>query len=177
MTETLQPPSLEPDIRINDRLTARLLVPDDSQSMFEIMQADPNIHTYITWAAGLSDAEDVRKAIEVFQQNGESRYALVEEGQTIGYVGLFQSPTIEDEYEFGYFCAPDRRGRGIVATATSVLMTEAKKRLGAKSFSLYIQDSNLGSQAVASKLGFGRTEELREDTVLRRMERRYERAA
>lgn len=175
--EAVRTISLDPELQISDKLKLRLLVPEDSEAMFRIMQADPNIHSYITWAAGKETEEDVRGAIEGFQRHREPRYALLEDEKIIGYIGLFRSPDIEDEYEFGYFCDPSRRGNGFMSAATTELMRVATDHLGAKSFSLYIQDQNKESRAVALRLGFTHTNVLREDEILQRMERRYEKLA
>lgn len=178
MSETLELRQLSPEIEINDVLALRLFDPTDSEAITEILRADSDIQRYITWTAGLESSDDVRSKIEAFQRGGDRRYALLENGQVIGYGAVYNSfKGIEDEYEIGYFVAPDKRGKGYAKAVVNSLMATAVEQLGARSFALHIEDSNLASQAVAVSLGFMPTDEFKEDIVLNCTERRYERLA
>lgn len=177
MGETLQADPLAQGRAIDGVLSWRLFVPEDAEEVFQILQADPEIATRITWTAGLRSVEGIRQRIEGFPARGDYRGALLESGEVIGYGALYESKTRREEHEIGYFCAPDRRGRGYTKKMVEHLMKTSKAVRGTKSFSLYIADSNLASQAVAASLGFTPTGELRRDNDLDCWERRHERAA
>jgi RimJ/RimL family protein N-acetyltransferase len=176
MSELLATDPLAAERAIDDVLSWRLFVPDDAEEVFRIIQDDPDITTRITWTAAARSADDIRQRIEKFPERGGYRGALLEFGQVIGYGALYESKTRKNEHEIGYFCAPDKRGRGYTKKLVINLMDTAK-RCGTESFALYIADSNLPSQAVATSLGFVATDELRRDDALDCLERRYERAA
>ncbi len=177
MSEALAPSPLPPEIEVNDVLSLRLLEPDDSEDVFRILQDAPEIQSYVTWTASIKVTEDVRAKIEEFQEKGDRRYALLEGQQVIGYGALYNSwINIENEYEIGYFCAPEKRGRGYTKATAIRLMEVAREILGAQSFALYIDDGNSPSKTLAASLGFVPTEEFKEDPVLNCLERRYEQA-
>lgn len=176
--EALSPRLLEPEIQVNTDLTLQFMRREHIDDLWGILRAAPEIHSYITWTAGVKTPDDIGRAIdERFPQKEEAPYVLKDSRAAIGYVGMRSSPSIEHEYEFGYFLAPHVRGRGYVPAATSSLMAAARDTLGAGSFALYIEDANTASQSVAAKLGFTATDELREDLALGCFERRYERVA
>lgn len=158
----------------------RFLRPEDAEGIYEIFQADPMIQSYVTWTAGLENAEDVRRAIEEFQSKQSLRYAITDEDSVVGYIGIwkdrgyFTGKPAEGEYGFGYFVDPAERGRGIVTSAAKALTAEAERVFPIEIYSLYIEDGNLASQAVARKLGFGRTDTVVEEPKLHCLERRWE---
>jgi RimJ/RimL family protein N-acetyltransferase len=174
MGETVEARQLGPEIQVDNELKLRLLEPDDSQRIFEILQSGPEIQKYITWTVGLKSADEIRRAIDTFQQNGDVRYALLEDQEIVGYVGLAETKIGRaGDYEMGYFCDPSKRGQAFIPRAVDSLMTAAESILPVKTFALYIHDGNASSQAVAKKLGFRRTEEMKEDKILGLTERRY----
>lgn len=177
MSELLQADPLVKERAIDDVLSWRLFVPDDAEDVLRILKADPEIQTRITWTAGVKTASDVRRRIEGFPERGGYRGALLELGQVIGYGALYESKTREKEHEIGYFCAPDKRGRGYTKKLVVNLMETSAAVRGTESFALYIADSNLPSRAVAASLDFLATDELRRDDALDCFERRYEKVA
>lgn len=149
---------------------------EHADGLLQILEASPRIQAYITWTAAIETADDIRRTIdERFPQKGEAPYVLLRGSDVIGYTGLRDSEHRASEYEVGYFIAADERGRGYVPAAVNALMSAAENQLEARCFALYIEDRNLPSLAVASKLGFVATAELREDTDLGCIERRHER--
>jgi RimJ/RimL family protein N-acetyltransferase len=165
-----------PTIELPGGLSARLMQIEHAEAMFCAMQDSPAIRSYITWTAGLAGVEDVQLAIETFRANGELRYA-VEDPQFAGYLGAVASPDRDHEYEIGYCVVAQKRGRGYAKLAASGLMFALWENHDARSFSLYINDANAASIAVAASLGFERTDETRREEKLDSWERRYERIA
>jgi RimJ/RimL family protein N-acetyltransferase len=175
MNETLPIKSLRREIAASSELRLRLAEPADGEAMFRIIQEDPEIQAYISWTAEVKSVKDVERKIEEFQQKREIAYTLLEDQNVIGYVGLRANPQgPEDEYEIAYFCARASRGQGHVSNAVASLMTAITESTPVSAFTLYINEVNSASQAVAARLGFARTDELREDKALNRSERRYE---
>lgn len=156
----------------------RLLVPDDASRIYEIFQADPDIQNRVTWTSGLKTLSDIKERIQKFSDNDELRYAIIYEDEIVGYIGAWKDKgwfgvTHPDDYGYGYFCDPLKRGKGIVTDSAKALMANIESVVHVKTFSLYTEDSNLASQAVARKLGFVRTDETYLEPVLGSTERRY----
>lgn len=156
----------------------RRLQGEDSERIFEILQADPDISKYyVTWTAGARSKEDIEFRINGFVKSRAARYGIFLDGKLVGYIGTWKvaNNTREDEYDIGYFCDPEHRGQGIVTIASSALIASATQHMKVSSFALYIADRNGASQAVAKNLGFSRTEETHFDEILKIEERRFER--
>jgi len=145
--------------------------------VFEILEKDPKIREkFVTWTAGLTSEEAVRKAIKKFQDNPVVfRFAIVEDDRLIGYVGTWSNTPDGKEYDSGYFIDPDERGKGIVSAATKALIETASKNLPVELFAMYIWDGNEPSKAVARKLGFKPTDIIEPEPALGGVpERRWE---
>jgi ribosomal-protein-serine acetyltransferase len=156
----------------------RLLVPADTQRIFEIFQADPDIQNRVTWTSGLRTFDDIEERIRKFSDGNELRYAIIYDDELVGYIGAWKDKgwfgTVQpNDYGYGYFCDSSQRGRGIVTDAAKALMDTVESTVHVKTFSLYTEDSNLASQAVVKKLGFARTEETYLEPVLGSTERCY----
>jgi ribosomal-protein-serine acetyltransferase len=164
-------------IPVRDNIKLRLLVPDDASRIFEILEKDPKIREqFVTWTAGLTSEEAVRKAIEKLQENPVIfRFAIVDGDRLIGYVGTWSNTPDGKEYDAGYFIDPDERGKGIVSAAMKALIEVASKNLPVELFAMYIWDGNEPSKAVARKLGFKQTDIIEPDPALGGIpERRWE---
>ena len=161
-------------VRYNIKL--RLLVPDDAARVFEILEKDPKIRErFVTWTAGLTSEEAVRKAIEKFQQSSIFRFAIVDGNRLVGYVGIWSNTPSGKEYDGGYFIDPDERGKGIVSAAMRALIEAASGNLPVELFAMYIWDGNEPSKAVARKLGFMQTDIIEPEPALGGIqERRWE---
>lgn len=161
-----------------DGVVLRRLQTEDSKRLFEILQADPEISKhYITWTVGVTSEQDVEDRINHFVKTHQARYGIFLGGQLIGYIGIWKvdGESDHDEYDIGYFCDPEFRGKGVVTKAASALIASATQHIKVSSFALYIADRNKASQAVAKNLGFSRTDETAFDEDLKIEERRYER--
>jgi RimJ/RimL family protein N-acetyltransferase len=157
-------------------LVLRLLELGDAEAILAMLQDDPSIQQdYIDWVAGVENVKMVRGRIEAFQDKAEPRYAITRESEVMGYIGILCKDSERNEYDIGYFCKAAERGRGHVSDAVSALMGQAEQSLHAKTFTLYINDTNIASQAVARKLGFRQTDEIVDNEVLGCIERRWER--
>lgn len=162
---------------VNDTCSLRVLRPDDAERIFEILQADGDISTkYVTWVAGAESADDITQRIAEFNLRRALRYAIIVDDKVVGYVGAWQHHFDPEsaEYDLGYFCDPQYRGQGLVAASAGHMMDLLVRHTNAQSFALYINDQNTGSQAIAKKLGYTRTEEVETDKILSVDERRWE---
>jgi RimJ/RimL family protein N-acetyltransferase len=174
MTEIAMHPSLTSEIAVTDCLKLRRLQLEDASRIFEILQADSEIQTRITWVGGKNTIGSIEDSIATFMGQRASRYGLISEDKLLGYVGVFRSPISSTSYDMGYFIDPAARGRGYVPRAVTALMAVTKEQVPVSSFGLNIADDNAPSQAVAAKLGFTRTDTTYYDIVLNCEERRYE---
>ncbi len=165
-------------IIVRDTIKIRILTPDDAPRLLEIFHADPDIQNKVTWTSGLNTIEAIQNIIQKLTGGDEVLNAITLDDELIGYLGVWKDDgwfgvIHPDDYAFGYFCHPSYRGKGIITDAAIVLMNTVESTVHVKTFSLYIEDSNPASQAVAKRLGFVRTGETYLEPVLGSTERRY----
>lgn len=166
---------LPDEITIDDNLSLRRFVEDDAESLFRIIQDDPDIKQSVSWPTQAHSPEDVRRIIKRLLQEDRAPYVLREKGVTVGFVGAWGVKDNENEIGFSYFLAKDKRGHGYITRAVQKLMEVTKQTLPINTFVVNITEANTPSQAVAAKLGFKPTDVLQKGD-LPAPTRRYERA-
>jgi RimJ/RimL family protein N-acetyltransferase len=110
--------------------------------------------------------EDVEAQVETYRQDKHLiRYAILEGDNPIGLVSFwrdvdnpFDAPDSPDDYGFGYFLDPNKRGNGIVTDAVRAIIDVATRNIHINQFIAYCEDNNPDSIAVLTKLGFQPTE-------------------
>lgn len=84
---------------------------------------------------------------------------------TIGLLRLARLATPEHEAELGYWTAKEQRGRGYTAEAARAVCTWAFESLGVERIEWFAEAGNVGSRAVALKVGFVMEGTIRSKTV------------
>jgi ribosomal-protein-serine acetyltransferase len=106
------------------------------------------------WFAEYSSAE--------WDAGREFDFAILEEGDVVGTIGLRRNHPVTPNAELGYWCRTDRAGRGLVTEAGRAVVTFGFEAVGLHRITLMAGLENLASQRVAEKLGFRREGALRE---------------
>lgn len=153
-------------VRVRDDIVLRPLNVYDADSMLGILDADPTIRERVSVAAKMRTPVNVEEQVETSLKDGDLiRYAIVESDTTIGLVSFwrdidnpFDAPDNPDDYGFGFFLDPSKRGKGIVTDAVEKIMDLAVQSLEVRQFIAYCEDDNPDSIAVLSKLGFQPTD-------------------
>ncbi len=157
------------NLEVRDGITLRPLDASDATRLLEILDADTSIRDRVSVASKMHSPEDVEAQVETYKADEHLiRYAILEDGSPIGLVSLwrdidnpFAAPDNPDDYGFGYFLDPAKRGKGIVTDAVKRVMDVAASNLNVNQFIAYCEDDNADSIVVLNKLGFQPT-----DTVL-----------
>lgn len=157
------------DVQVREGVSLRPMDASDATRMLEILEADTTIRDRVSVASKMHTPEDVEAQVESYQQDEHLiRYAILEGDNPIGLVSFwrdvdnpFDAPDNPDDYGFGYFLDPAKRGSGIVADAVKTIMDVAAQNIHINQFIAYCEDNNPDSIAVLTKLGFQPT-----DTVL-----------
>lgn len=153
-------------IRVRAGLTLRPLDKVDAPRILEILDADTSIRESVSVASKLHTLEDIEAEVESYLKDiNLIRYAILENDNPIGLVSLwrdigntFDAPDNPDDYGFGYFIDPSKRGKGIVTDSVRHIMGIAAKNFTVNQFIAYCEDSNASSLAVLTKLGFQPTD-------------------
>ena len=148
----------------------RLFRHGDESNLIKLVDDQP-VQRFVPWAKRVTDKTSAERIIEDFQDAWNRdvmvRYAIEQEGEFIGYSGLW-SDKKPGYYEFGFAVLPEFRGQGIGTKTTSELFAIARDQLHAKGIVAYVHDENLASQAVINKHGFRKLDEFDDG------DRRYE---
>lgn len=160
-----------PEINIPDsNIHLRLFREDDADHLLELAQED-SVQKYVPWAKSIHDEASASEAIDrfkvVWEKKTMARYAIEEDGEFIGYAGLWNDKKT-GYYEFGFAMLPEARGRGIGTKTINQLMDTARENLGAQGMVAYVDDTNSASKSVVVKLGLSPMEEFDDG------DRRYE---
>ena len=148
------------EIDVYEGVKLRPLASSDATRILEILAADSSIRRNVSVASQFHMAKDISKEIEKYRKDkGLIRYTILEGDNPIGLVsfwrddGFWGKPNIND-YGFGYFLDPSKRGKGIVTNALQRLIDIAKQNVYVRQFVAFCSDNNNESIAILIKLGF-----------------------
>ncbi len=148
-------------VAVRENVALRPLSPDDAGELLRVLEADPEIRHRVAIASKIHTLDDVLTEVEKYRQDPTTiRYSLFENDRYVGLVsfwnddGLFGLAPDLHAYGFGYFLAPDARGRGLVTDAVRALMNIAEADLEAERFIAFCEDDNVESTRLLEKLGF-----------------------
>lgn len=112
------------------------------------------------------DAEDfVRISEEQLAAGTGAHLVVVVDDEVVGAVGAGIDP-VDAVASVGYWTAPTARGRGITTTATRMLCRWLLDEVGMHRLELHAAATNVGSNAVAARLGFTHEGTMREGMLL-----------
>jgi RimJ/RimL family protein N-acetyltransferase len=98
--------------------------------------------------------DDARAFVTGELDFGPYQFAIEQEGQVVGSIGMGVNESRTGR--IGYWCASDKRGRGITTRALRELCRYALSELGLERLELITDPENIASQRVATKVGFRR---------------------
>jgi RimJ/RimL family protein N-acetyltransferase len=150
------------NIQVREGVVLRPLDASDATRILEILDTDTTIRSRVSVASKMHTSDDVEDQVENYRKDSHLiRYAIIENDNPIGLVSFwrdidnpFDAPDNPDDYGFGFFLDPSKRGKGIVTNAVRNLMEVATKNLRVNRFIAYTEDDNQESIAVLNKLGF-----------------------
>jgi RimJ/RimL family protein N-acetyltransferase len=166
-------------IDVADNISLCPLDQSHAKRLLEILAADSSIRDNVTVASRMHTQEDVAAEIESYSKDiGLIRYMLLRNDNPIGLVSLWRDDGFWgvknlDDYGFGYFLDPVERGKGLISSSIKKLMEIVKDNVEVNQFVAFSEDTNQGSIAVLTKLGFKRTEETLTEPNTGWIERKY----
>lgn len=169
------------DVQACEGVTLRPMDASDATRILEILAADPGIRDRVSVASKMHTPADVETQVETYRQDEHLiRYVILEGDNPIGLVSFwrdvdnpFDAPDSPDDYGFGYFLDPAKRGSGIVTDAVRTIMDVAARNIHVNQFIAYCEDDNSDSVAVLTKLGFQSTDTVLAEQSLGWTERKY----
>lgn len=147
------------EIVVDHELSLRFLSANDTERIFEILEADNDIRDHVGLFADCDSLERLREKIADQMAHGALRYAITLEGVLVGYVGIHIDPDEDqfNQYIISDFLSSEYRGRGIMGKSLEALLTEAEKSLKVDRFSAWVEEGNPASANVLKRLGFEHT--------------------
>lgn len=146
-------------ITVGEGVGLRPLVVEDSERIFEILEADGDIRSHVGLFADCDTLEKLKVKLSDQIAHNALRYAITLNDALIGYVGLHQDPDGDTcvQYNVSYFLSSQNRGKGIVGDALRALLIEAEKHLAIDRFSAWVEEDNISSANVLKRIGFAHT--------------------
>ncbi|WP_431044098.1 GNAT family N-acetyltransferase [Streptomyces sp. P1-3] len=153
---------MEPITLTSERLVLRPFEPSDAPAVYAACQ-DPDIPRWTNVPSPYTrdHAADFvgRICSEGWRDDMTYNFAAVTKdgGALVGAVGLVRLADLrgpERQAELGYWTAKEHRGRGYTAEAGRALVDWAFTELGVERMEWYAEAGNVGSRAVALKIGF-----------------------
>lgn len=174
-------PALQ-QVPVREGVFLRPLAVADAERVIAILSQDVSIREHVSVAAKFRQQSDVVAEVERLKGDKETlRYVICEYDQVVGMMNLwragkfFGAKAKPNNYGFGYFLAPEARGRGLVTSSLVVLMDYAEKALGATSFVAFCEAENAASGAVLKKAGFTPTDTTWTEPTHGWVEQKYQR--
>ena len=146
------------ELDAGDGLVLRLNQPEHAGGIFALVDRDrDDLAHWLPWVDQTREVADSRAAIERSLEEFESgtavALALVDDGRTVGKIGLHDIGEPEGNAELGYWLAADARGRGRMTRAARAMVGHAFETLGLRRVWLTCDARNTSSRAVAERLG------------------------
>ena len=167
---------------VREGVLLRPLEATDAERVLAMLDEDPSIREHVSVAAKFRQKSDVVAEVERLKNDKETlRYVICEHESIVGMMNLwragkfFGAKAKPNNYGFGYFLAPEGRGRGLVTTSLLVLMDIAQRELGATSFVAFCEADNAASGAVLKKAGFAPTDKTWTEPTHGWTEQKYQR--
>jgi len=158
----------------------RPLQTSDAEAVLAILGADSSIREHVTAAARMNDEAGVEKEVASYQSMPDLvRYVIIHNREIVGLIslwadgGYFDTAPIENGYGFGYFLAPNARGKGIISKTIEKLMDVVSSKLHVDVYMAYCEDGNESSVRLLTRLGFHPTSETFAEPKHGWTERRY----
>ena len=147
------------EIVVDSEITVRPLMVDDSERIFEILEADNDIRSHVGLFGDCDTLARLQEKLADQISHGALRYGIIFDNKLVGYVGIHRTPDEKDsiQYIISDFLSSDFRGRGIMGKSLEALLSEAEKNLEIDSFSAWVEESNPASANVLKRLGFAHT--------------------
>jgi RimJ/RimL family protein N-acetyltransferase len=144
---------------VDEHILVRPIVVDDSERIFEIIEADGDIRDHVGLFADCDTLERLKEKLADQIAHGALRHAISLDGVLVGYIGIHQDPDEDKfvQYIISDFLASEFRGQGIMGKSLEVLLREAEKSLKIDRFSAWVEEGNPASANVLKRLGFQHT--------------------
>jgi RimJ/RimL family protein N-acetyltransferase len=89
-----------------------------------------------------------------WSEGSRAGFAILGDGEILGFAGIFGLDDPGAEGEIGYFVAPEARGRGVAGRAVALLTRWGFDELGLERIELRIDTENAASARVAQRAGY-----------------------
>lgn len=148
------------EIVVDSEIMVRPLVVEDSERIFEILEADGDIRDHVGLFGDCDTLARLQEKLADQIAHHALRCGIMFEGELVGYIGLHQDPDEERfvQYIISDFLSSKFRGKGIMGRSLKVLLEEAEKNLKIDRFSGWVEESNPASAKVLERLGFTSTD-------------------
>ena len=147
------------EIAVDGEILLRLLIPEDAERIFEILEADDDIRDHVGLFSDCDTLEYLRDKISDQMAHGALRYAITYNALLVGYLGIHPDPDEKrfEQYIISDFLSSECRGQGIMTKSLEALLKEAENKLEIDRFSAWVEEDNPASANVLRQLGFAHT--------------------
>ncbi|MEI6054020.1 MAG: GNAT family N-acetyltransferase [Candidatus Saccharibacteria bacterium] len=149
---------VNPEIKLDDQLTIRLVKPEEATELFNLMDANRDyLGQWLPFIESTTIPQDslqfINETIENFKNGSSYGFGIILDEKLIGHASLMH---IKDDHEpeIGYWISKDHSGKGIATRLTEFLTNLGFDELGLKKIIITANKENIGSNRIAEKLGY-----------------------
>ena len=145
--------------RITDRLELRLYAPHHAEEVFAVSNANrEHIRVWLPWIDAVKTVDDTRefikKSLEQYARDDGFQCGVWEDNIYVGGLGFHWINRTSNYTEIGYWLAKSAEGRGIMTSATRVLVDQALVTWKLNKVEIRAARGNHRSRAIPKRLGF-----------------------
>ena len=145
------------EIKVDEDRSLVLPELDEAEHIFSLIDRDrKHLEVWLPWVAHTHGPQDTRdnliQRIESFRDKTQASFYGTYKGDIIASVGFV---SLEGgEGEIGYWLLSEHQGKGHITTFVKACVDYGFKELGLERIVIKCADKNVGSAAVAERLGF-----------------------
>ena len=152
-------------IRVDDRVSLRLLEPHHAAEVFAVIDANrDHVGKWLPWVETTRSPEDVKafaeRALKDFVERKQAALSALEDGKVVGGAGWHDWQTGEannvwrGSFDIGYWLDERAQGRGIITRCVRAILDLAFGDYGLERVTIRAEPANARSRGVPRRLGF-----------------------
>ena len=159
---------------IDDTLLLRSLREDDTEQLFQVVEANrEHLRVWLPWLDEMKDEDSQRgfiRSVMAQEERGQGFVCgILLEEEIVGVAGYHPIRWANKSVEIGYWLSREAVGRGIMTRCVRVLVDYAFLELGLNRVAIPAAEGNTRSRAIPERLGF------KQEGILRDAEWLYDR--
>lgn len=144
---------------VTNNISLELVSPYFVDEVFEVVDSNRKyLSEYLTWVEETKDKEKVlentKKALVSFSEKKSIDYIIKAAEKVIGRISIWLTDEKTRTFEIGYWISEKYSKKGIITSCVKEVMDVGIEYLNVEKFEIICIVENIGSNKIASKLGY-----------------------